>query len=57
MGVIAFSRVAATAAAILVLLAKTGSAEPEIINTNTTLKASSFVGTSTANRYPPNSSK
>lgn len=47
----------ATATAILVLLAQTGSAQVDIRNTNSIFKASNFVETSTANVYPPTGSK
>lgn len=43
----------ATTSAILVLLAQSGFAQVDLVNTNTTLEASSFVGTSTGNSYPP----
>lgn len=43
--------------AVLALLMQIGSAQVDIINSNATYKASSFVGTSTANTYPPLSSK
>jgi hypothetical protein len=44
-------------AAIMVLLAQAGAAQVGISNNTATLKASSFVGTSTANSYPPTGSK
>jgi hypothetical protein len=44
-------------AAVLVLLAQAGYAQVGISNSIATLKASSFVGTSTANSYPPAGSK
>lgn len=43
--------------AILALLTQIGFAQVDIINTNTTFTASSYVGTSTANTFPPSSSK
>jgi hypothetical protein len=44
-------------ATILVLLAQAGYAQVGISNSIATLKASSFVGTSTADSYPPTGSK
>jgi hypothetical protein len=44
-----------SAAAVLTLLAQVNSAQN--MNTDTTIKASSFVGEATSNVYPPSSSE